>query len=88
MDHSGYNDYISRVKPLDPIIFSKLEFYGFTFEDFVKIKSDLLPYLGQIIAEVEKIYGVPEHHLSKALKEQVKDHLMQELRLQEGSKMI
>lgn len=54
----------------------------------MKIKSDLLPYLGQIIAEVEKIYGVPEHHLSKALKEQVKDHLMQELRLQEGSKMI
>lgn len=71
-------DYISQLKPLDPIIFSKLEFYDFSFQDFVKIKSDLFPYLVQIITDVEKIYGVPEK-LSKDVKEQVKDHLMQEL---------
>lgn len=44
----------------------------------MKIESDLFPYLEQIITDVEKIYGVPEK-LSKDVKEQVKDHLMQEL---------
>lgn len=78
LDYSWYELFLAQVKPLDPEVFAKLEFYGFRFEDFMKIESDLFPYLEQIITDVEKIYGVPEK-LSKDVKEQVKDHLMQEL---------
>lgn len=37
----------------DTVVLSKLEFYDFTYKDFMKIKSDLLPYLEKIITDVE-----------------------------------
>ena len=77
-DHSWYYPFIDHVKPLDPVVLSKLEFYDFTYKDFMKIKSDLLPYLEKIITDVEWIYNIPEN-LSKQTKEQVKNHLLQVL---------
>ena len=77
-DHSWYYPFIDHVKPLDPVVLSKLEFYDFTYKDFMKIKSDLLPYLEKIITDVEWIYNIPEN-LSKQIKEQVKNHLLQVL---------
>ena len=78
LDYSWYYSFIDHVKPLDTVVLSKLEFYDFTYKDFMKIKSDLLPYLEKIITDVEWIYNIPEN-LSKQTKEQVKNHLLQVL---------
>lgn len=69
---------IENIDPLDAKVFAKLEFYGFWFQDFLKIKSDLLPFLSEIIQQVEQIYKIPTA-MSMEIRQQVADHLRQEL---------
>lgn len=69
---------IENIDPLDAQAFAKLEFYAFWFQDFLKIKSDLLPFLSEIIEQVEQIYNVPAE-MSEEIRQQVADHLRQEL---------
>ena len=86
-DFSGFESFIKNVFPLEPEVFRKLEFYWVNARDFLRIKPALLSHLAEIISEVEKKYGIPES-LSVEVREQVKDHLMQELEIQKGSAMI
>lgn len=86
-DYRDFKSFIANAQPLNPEVLRKLEFYGFKSYDFLKIKKELLPHLGQIISEIEEIYGIPSR-LSEETKAQVKDHLMQELNIQKESTII
>ena len=86
-DFSGFESFIRNASPLEPEVFRKLEFYWVNARDFLRIQPALLPHLAEIFLEVEKKYGIPES-LSVEVREQVKDHLMQELEIQKGSAMI
>lgn len=86
-DYRDFESFIANAQPLDPEVLRKLEFYGFKSYDLLKIKKELSPHLGQIISEIEEIYGIPSR-LSEETKAQVKDHLMQELNIQKESTII